>query len=321
MAKVENASRVLLNTLKTRLDASIGVETSKGMFTPILKRGLSIPCQKIEVFSTTADNQESIDIHVLQGNANTISDPTVITIGKVSLKGISHARAGIPQIQVCFSVNVVGEFQLSAKELTTGRNIEVSGLSDTTHPYTPQETPQEVCSHSPAETVLSDGKWVTIPILLLFAVIISVLIQIPLVLTDAVTIWLIDSTPPGPGFTPTWEITKWFGPIACGAVGFFYTGVLLGYLVSVATKHEHCRNSGTEKTVTVVTIGLSLIWRLLLVAIVLDFFGLAEKFGVQSILDMPALYWVKTLISFGMVTIGAFITVGKEKIKASPIKN
>jgi hypothetical protein len=160
--------RVLLNNSKTHLDASVGVETYGGTFTPILERGLSIPCQKTEVFSTAADSQESIDIHVLQGNANNVSDPKVTTIERFSLKGISQANAGIPQIQVCFSVNFIGKFQINAKDLATGRQIEVAG----SQPETPQKSPvaqsmmpqesleakpQDDCSNLPAKAPC--GNW------------------------------------------------------------------------------------------------------------------------------------------------------------------
>jgi|GEM_PF-6887772 len=141
MSESADGFRVSLDTSRTHLSASVCVETLGGTLTPLLERGLSIPCQKIEVFSTTVDNQETIDIHVLQGDAGTVSDPTVITIGKFSVKGISHARAGVPQIQVCFSVDFIGRFQLSARDLSTGRDIEVSGLSGAGHPV-PQVVPQ-----------------------------------------------------------------------------------------------------------------------------------------------------------------------------------
>ena len=112
---------------KEFLNASIGVETLGETFTPILERGLTLPCEKTEVFSTGTDNQSSLEIHVLQGDAKSVSDPSMKHIGRYTLKGIPPGQAGMPQIEVAFVMTSDGQFQLRAKDLITGHTIEVAG--------------------------------------------------------------------------------------------------------------------------------------------------------------------------------------------------
>ena len=111
---------------KKFLNNSIGIETTGGKFTSILERGLSLPCQKKEIFSTTEDNQASIVIHVFQGDSNFVTDPSIKEIGKFTLKDIPKADAGKPQIEVIFSVNRDGKFYINAKDAPTSKTIEVS---------------------------------------------------------------------------------------------------------------------------------------------------------------------------------------------------
>jgi hypothetical protein len=112
---------------KEFLNTSIGIETLGETFTPILERGSTLPCEKTEVFSTAADNQQSLEIHVLRGDAKSVSDPSMRNVGRFTLKGIPPGRAGEPQIEVAFAVTSDGQFQLQAKDLTTGHTIEVAG--------------------------------------------------------------------------------------------------------------------------------------------------------------------------------------------------
>ena len=113
-------------TGKKCLNASIGVETLGGAFTAVLERRACLPCKKIEVFSTGADDQSSIDIHVLQGNGTSVSDPGMRDLGRFTLTGIAPAPAGQPQIEVTFSVTGEGEFVLYAKDAVAGHGIEVA---------------------------------------------------------------------------------------------------------------------------------------------------------------------------------------------------
>ena len=113
-------------TQKQFLDTSIGIETLGETFTPILERGSTLPCEKTEIFSTAVDNQQSLEIHVLQGDAKTVSDPSMRNIGRFTLKGIPPGRAGKAQIEVAFAMTSDGQFQLRAKDLTTGHTIEVA---------------------------------------------------------------------------------------------------------------------------------------------------------------------------------------------------
>ncbi len=112
---------------------SLGIETLGGVFTKIIDRNTTIPTSKSQVFSTAADNQPSVDIHVLQGERNMAADNK--TLGRFELSGIPPAPRGVPQIQVTFDIDANGIVHVSAKDLGTGKeqNITItssSGLSD-----------------------------------------------------------------------------------------------------------------------------------------------------------------------------------------------
>lgn len=112
---------------------SLGIETLGGVFTKIIDRNTTIPTSKSQVFSTAADNQPSVDIHVLQGERNMASDNK--TLGRFELSGIPPAPRGVPQIQVTFDIDANGIVHVSAKDLGTGKeqNITITssgGLSD-----------------------------------------------------------------------------------------------------------------------------------------------------------------------------------------------
>ncbi|WP_062104633.1 molecular chaperone DnaK [Bacillus niameyensis] len=112
---------------------SLGIETMGGVFTKLIDRNTTIPTAKSQVFSTAADNQTAVDIHVLQGERPMAADNK--TLGRFQLSDIPPAPRGIPQIEVKFDIDKNGIVNVSAKDLGTGKeqNITIkssSGLSD-----------------------------------------------------------------------------------------------------------------------------------------------------------------------------------------------
>ena len=112
---------------------SLGVETLGGVMTKMIDRNTTIPTRKTEVYSTAADNQTSVEIHVLQGERPMAADNK--TLGRFQLTGIPAARRGVPQIEVTFDIDANGMVNVSAKDLGTGKQqqITISGstaLSD-----------------------------------------------------------------------------------------------------------------------------------------------------------------------------------------------
>ena len=103
---------------------SLGIETLGGVFTRIIDRNTTIPTQKKQIFSTAADNQTSVDIHVLQGEREFCRDNK--TLGNFMLTGIAPARRGIPQIEVTFDIDANGIVKVSAKDLGTGKSADIT---------------------------------------------------------------------------------------------------------------------------------------------------------------------------------------------------
>jgi molecular chaperone DnaK len=113
---------------------SLGIETLGGVFTRLIERNTTIPTRKSQIFSTAADNQTAVSIHVLQGEREMASQNR--TLGRFDLVGIPPAPRGVPQIEVAFDIDANGIVHVSAKDLGTGKEQKIriessSGLSDT----------------------------------------------------------------------------------------------------------------------------------------------------------------------------------------------
>ncbi|MDY6029825.1 MAG: molecular chaperone DnaK [Acidaminococcaceae bacterium] len=109
---------------------SLGIETLGGVFTKIIDRNTTIPTSKKQVFSTAADNQPSVDIHVLQGEREMASDNK--TLGRFELGGIPAAPRGVPKIEVSFDIDANGIVKVSAKDLGTGKAADITITSSGT---------------------------------------------------------------------------------------------------------------------------------------------------------------------------------------------
>ncbi|BCR06976.1 chaperone protein DnaK [Desulfuromonas versatilis] len=112
---------------------SLGIETLGGVMTKLIEKNTTIPCKKSQIFSTAADNQPAVSVHVLQGEREMAADNK--TIGRFELVGIPAAPRGVPQIEVTFDIDANGILHVSAKDLGTGKEQSIritasSGLSD-----------------------------------------------------------------------------------------------------------------------------------------------------------------------------------------------
>ncbi|MCD6187172.1 MAG: molecular chaperone DnaK [Desulfuromusa sp.] len=112
---------------------SLGIETLGGVMTKLIEKNTTVPCKKSQVFSTAADNQPAVSVHVLQGEREMSTDNK--TIGNFELVGLPPAPRGVPQIEVTFDIDANGILHVSAKDLGTGKvqSIQItasSGLSD-----------------------------------------------------------------------------------------------------------------------------------------------------------------------------------------------
>ncbi len=108
---------------------SLGIETLGGVFTRLIDRNTTIPVKKSQVFSTAADNQTSVEIHILQGEREFCRDNK--TLGRFMLTGIAPAARGIPQIEVTFDVDANGIVHVEAKDLGTGKSTDITITSST----------------------------------------------------------------------------------------------------------------------------------------------------------------------------------------------
>ena len=108
---------------------SLGIETMGGVFTRLINRNTTIPARKSQVFSTAADNQPAVDIHVLQGEREMAAYNK--TLGNFQLTGIAPAPRGVPQIEVTFDIDANGIVTVSAKDLGTGKEQNITITSST----------------------------------------------------------------------------------------------------------------------------------------------------------------------------------------------
>ena len=112
---------------------SLGIETLGGVMTKLIERNTTIPSKKSQIFSTAADNQSSVDVHVVQGEREMASDNK--SLGRFELVGIPPAPRGVPQVEVAFDIDANGILNVSAKDLGTGKEQAIkitakSGLSE-----------------------------------------------------------------------------------------------------------------------------------------------------------------------------------------------
>ena len=103
---------------------SLSIETLGGVATKLIERNTTIPTKKSQIFSTAADNQTAVDIHVVQGEREMAADN--VTLGRFQLSGIPPARRGVPQIEVTFDIDVNGIVNVSAKDLGTGKEQKIT---------------------------------------------------------------------------------------------------------------------------------------------------------------------------------------------------
>ena len=103
---------------------TLSIETMGGVSTPLIKRNTTIPTTASQVFSTAADNQTAVDIHVVQGEREFVKDNK--TLGRFRLDGILPARRGVPQIEVTFDIDANGIVNVSAKDKGTGREQRIT---------------------------------------------------------------------------------------------------------------------------------------------------------------------------------------------------
>ena len=108
---------------------SLGIETLGGVCTKLIERNTTIPVKKSQVFSTAADNQTAVDIHILQGEREFAKDNK--TLGNFQLSGIAPAPRGVPQIEVTFDIDANGIVNVSAKDLGTGKSQNITITSST----------------------------------------------------------------------------------------------------------------------------------------------------------------------------------------------
>ena len=108
---------------------SLSIETLGGIATKLIERNTTIPTKKSQIFSTAADNQPAVDIHVMQGERDMAADNT--TLGRFQLTGIPPAPRGVPQIEVTFDIDANGIVNVSAKDLGTGKSQQITITSST----------------------------------------------------------------------------------------------------------------------------------------------------------------------------------------------
>ncbi len=127
-----------------------------GVATPLIERNTTIPTKKSQVFSTAADSQTQVEIHVVQGERPMAADNK--SLGRFILDGVPPAPRGVPQIEVTFDINADGILNVNAKDKATGREqamqiIPSSGLSDSEIDHMVEEAEQHAADDSPAQRI------------------------------------------------------------------------------------------------------------------------------------------------------------------------
>ena len=117
------------NVLLDVTPLSLGIETLGGVFTKLIDRNTTIPTKKSQIFSTAADNQTAVDIHVLQGERQMAEGNT--TLGRFQLTGIPPAPRGVPQVEVTFDIDANGIVNVSAKDMGTGKEQKITITAST----------------------------------------------------------------------------------------------------------------------------------------------------------------------------------------------
>ena len=136
---------------------SLGIETVGGVFTKLIPRNTTIPTKQSQVFSTAADNQTAVSVHVLQGESEKAAENR--TLGNFDLKGIPAAPRGVPQIEVTFDIDANGIVHVSAKDLGTGKGLSIQanasgGLSEEEI----QRMTHEVCGNDEEEEKAQEAE-------------------------------------------------------------------------------------------------------------------------------------------------------------------
>ena len=108
---------------------SLGLETLGGVMTKLIERNTTIPVEKKQIFTTAADNQPAVEIHVLQGEREMAEDNK--TLGRFILDGIPPAPRGVPQIEVTFAIDANGILNVSAKDLATNKEQKITITAST----------------------------------------------------------------------------------------------------------------------------------------------------------------------------------------------
>ncbi len=108
---------------------SLGIETLGSVFTKLIERNTTIPTKKSQIFSTAADNQTAVDIHVMQGERQMAKDN--VTLGRFQLDGIPPARRGVPQVEVTFDIDANGIVNVKAKDMGTGKEQHITITAST----------------------------------------------------------------------------------------------------------------------------------------------------------------------------------------------
>lgn len=106
------------------IPVSVGIETAGGVMTKIIEANSSIPIRKSETFTTSEDNQPSVEVHILQGENEKVTDN--VTVGRFHLDGIPPAAKGVPQIEVLFDIDANGRLRISAKDKGTGKKMSIT---------------------------------------------------------------------------------------------------------------------------------------------------------------------------------------------------